>query len=88
VTAPDTYGLHSQWTQVSGTILGIGGGSRAIFAHPTQVASNAGAYSSGLDSAQTFTAYVTGETNNLNYKSTSSTCYNNGYCDLFTTSGD
>jgi hypothetical protein len=91
VTAPDTYGLHSQWTQISGTILGLGDGSEAIFTHPTKVASNVGAYSSGLTSATTFntlqSGYWTDESNNLNYQSTSSACYGDGYCVLWTQMG-
>jgi hypothetical protein len=93
VTALDTYGLHSAWTQTSGTILGLGGGSEAIFTHPTKVGSAIGVYSAGLDSASIFNTvhpygYWTDESNNLNYRSMSSTCYGDGYCDLMTEQGN
>jgi hypothetical protein len=35
VSAPDLFGLSGNWTQVSGTILGYGGGSSAIFSNAT-----------------------------------------------------
>jgi hypothetical protein len=92
VTAADTYGLHSAWTQTSGTILGLGGGSQATFTHPTKVGSNVGVYSSGLNSATTFNTvnfgYWTDESSNLNYQSMSNTCYNDGYCVLWTQQGN
>jgi hypothetical protein len=89
VTAADTYGLHSHWTQISGTILGLGGGSQAVFTHPAKLGSVVGAYSPGLNSATTFnTGLWTDESNNLSYLSTSSTCYGDGYCDLTTEMGN
>jgi hypothetical protein len=93
VTAADTYGLHSQWTQTSGTILGLGGGSEAVFTHPTEVGSNVGVYSSGLNSGATrfntlSYGYWTDESNNLNYQSQSNVCYGDGYCVLWTQQGN
>jgi hypothetical protein len=87
VTAADTYGLHSSWTQTSGTILGLGGGSEAVFTHPTTVGSDVGVYAAGLNSAAlVHVPEGTVESNNLNYQSTpTSTCYGDGYCDMFST---
>jgi hypothetical protein len=33
VTAPDIYGLSGNWTEISGSIMGLGGGSQATFTH-------------------------------------------------------
>jgi hypothetical protein len=93
VTAADTYGLHGHWIQTSGTILGLGGGSEAVFTHPTKVGSVIGVYAVGLDNATIFNTvhpygYWTDESNNLNYQSMSNTCYNDGYCDLMTEQGN
>jgi hypothetical protein len=87
VTAADSYGLHSSWTQTSGTILGLGGGSEAVFTHPTNVGSNVGVYAAGLNAAAlVHVPEGTVESNNLNYQSTpSSACYGDGYCDMFST---
>lgn len=35
VVAPDTYGLSGNWTDVSGSILGLGGASQAVFQNAT-----------------------------------------------------
>lgn len=62
--ASDQYGLSGHWSEVSGTILGAGGGSTAEFTSPTAKTTTviAGPSSNpypGLD-------VVTGEQNNLN----------------------
>jgi hypothetical protein len=62
--AADQYGLSAHWSEVSGTVLGAGGGSTAEFTSPTAETTTVSAYPSstpyaGLD-------VVTGEQNNLN----------------------
>lgn len=42
--ARDTYGLNGNWTEISGSILGFGGGSQATF-HNTTMSTLLGAYS-------------------------------------------
>jgi hypothetical protein len=71
LTASDTYGLAGRWSQSSGTILGLGGGSQVVFTHPTAQWTDVGISAKNLNSASQSTAYLTGESNNLSYTSTS-----------------
>jgi hypothetical protein len=91
VTAPDDVGLHSNWEGVSGTILGYGGGSQAVFNHPTQLSTVLGEYANGLNSSTTY-AYSggsSGESNNLTPEWMSSPIfYGTDLADVFGDSGD
>lgn len=75
--------LGPNWTQVSGTILGYGSTSTAVFAHPTQVTATVQA--SAETSATTTLSTDTGETNNLSYNSASTSCAG-GTCTTTTSS--
>ena len=75
VSATDMYGLDKHWTQLSGTLLGLGGGSAADFTHPTVMY----AYVTLLAKAKLFnTGPYTEETNNLNIKSNKVSCSSSG----------
>ena len=78
VVAPDAFNLHTNWHSVSGTILGVGGGSEAVFTHPTIVTTGVGASSctappvisgigcvSGNAASYYYTSGITAESNNL-----------------------
>jgi hypothetical protein len=87
VTASDKYGLDKHWTQFSGTLLGLGGGSEAIFTHPTVM--HAYVYLFFLDKAKIFnTGPYTEESNNLNIKSNKLSCTSSGIedCELISES--
>lgn len=77
VVAPDAFNLHANWHSVSGTILGTGGGSEAVFTSPTAVTTTVAASSctglpatspfclSGNAASYYYTSGITAESNNL-----------------------
>lgn len=72
VNTPDLYGLSvlGHWQQVSGTILGAGGGSQAQFPTPTLVQTTLWALyatSTPLPVLERYTDTSTAENNNLSY---------------------
>ena len=67
VVTNDQYGLAGEWYQVSGTILGQGGRSEALFTSPTNQYTDVGIGAPKLTSASSSNAYLTGESNNLSY---------------------
>ena len=70
VDAVDTYGLSGHWSSISGTVFGAGGGSEAQFTSPTTDFTVLQAISTSSWSPTFSTDQVTGETNNLNQGST------------------
>jgi hypothetical protein len=76
VTAPDKYGLSSNWTQLNGGILGIGNGSQAQFDFGAEVAYTVSIRTSIAPAtliSQT-SRVATTESNNLSYSSSSVSC--------------
>jgi len=78
VVAPDAFGLHDNWHGVSGTIIGVGGGSQAVFTSPTSVTTGVAASSCktlpvislvkcapGNAASYYYTSGITAESNNL-----------------------
>ncbi|MGI0079015.1 MAG: hypothetical protein ACRECH_05275 [Nitrososphaerales archaeon] len=65
----DNYGLIGSWNQVSGTILGLGGGSKAQFTSSTDEQTFITLQASQSFSTSIVKTTVTGEQNNLNYQS-------------------
>ena len=91
VTALDTVELHSNWNGVSGTILGLGNRSQALFTHPTALSTVLGEYANGLGSSTTYvySGASSGESDNLNPEWMSSAIfYGTDLCDVFGASGN
>jgi len=65
----DNYGLTGRWTTSSGTILGYGGGSQAVFGRPVGVSNYVSIGAPTLTSASGWSGISSGESNNLNYNS-------------------
>ncbi len=86
ISVGDGYHLYSHWYQSSGTILGVGGGSGALFTHPTNSWTDVGIQAPSLSSASTGQAFVTGEYNNLNYATVQNQGCSLNQCWLHTTS--
>jgi len=82
VTVSDVYGLGSsgRWQQTSGTLLGYGLGSRAMFYSPAYLATDVVQGYPGNTHGQFISAIVTGESNNLNYVSYNYVGCSNGDC--------
>jgi hypothetical protein len=74
VVQNDHKGLIGRWTDSSGQILGMGNGSQANFNHPTSLSTQVQFWKSAVYSGFTYTDYTTGETNNLNWGTSSSNC--------------
>lgn len=85
VVDTNLYDLGSNWTGVSGTILGFGFGSTATFTHPTQETTTVEA--STESSGATWSSYDTNEINNLGYGSTSTSC-TSGTCSMTSSSSN
>ncbi len=81
----DTYGLaaSSNWSDASGTILGLGAGSTANFNHITSESTTVSA--SSETSANFLIDVTTGEFNDFTYNSHSTSC-SSGTCTTTTTS--
>jgi hypothetical protein len=66
VAMSDSYGLRSNWEYTSGTVLGLGGGSEAIFANPVAESTliEVGYVHVPSDASYSL-SYLTDETNNM-----------------------
>jgi hypothetical protein len=86
-TTTDVYGLGvSSWTDGSGTILGMGGGSTATFTHGSSEYTTVYVYAASRIYGSTSVSYETAEMNNLNNGNTFSSCATSSpfYCDYDT----
>ncbi|MDE1841852.1 MAG: hypothetical protein KGI09_08230 [Thaumarchaeota archaeon] len=73
------YNLGSYWTQTSGTILGEGNSSTAVFATSPNVETTT-VQAQSESGANTFNSLDTGEFNNLYYSAGTSTTCSSGTC--------
>lgn len=83
VITSDLNQLNTHWTTTSGTILGEGNSSQAVFTSPTSETTKV--ETGPATSVSTITDYSTQETNNLGYGTSSTSCSSN-ICTLTVTS--
>ncbi|MDE2589476.1 MAG: hypothetical protein KGL95_07400 [Patescibacteria group bacterium] len=84
VIVADHHNLNTHWTQTSGTILGEGSSSQAVFVSPTSETTNV--LTGPATSVSTITDKSTQETNNLSYGTPSTPSCSSNICTLTVTS--